>query len=155
MDRAVTLQPTTLEDCLELSETIRPQDALEVLKAGATDPLEAIIKGYHVSDQCITARDSQGVIAIYGTCPSPFEGVGVVWLLASHLIDNYWVKLARMSRPVVADLMSNYRTLTNATDQDNVKVIRWLRWCGFSFIDEPVLIDNSFPFKVFYKHKDN
>lgn len=64
---------------------------------------------------------------------------GVPWMVGSTELDRHAVALVRRSRPAVATMRDVYHSLANLVDARNIAAIRWLRWCGFTVFEEPII----------------
>lgn len=134
--------PTTIYHISELLHDLRAADRAEVAAArGRVTAMQLWddVKGAH---RVITAMDScNRVVAVFGVSRHPAEAdVGVVWLLGTDLLDRYIVSLCKEARRFIVDWHKTFCILTNFTDERNTRVLRWLRWLGFIFAPEPILV---------------
>ena len=61
--------------------------------------------------------------------------VGAVWMLCSPKILKYRRRFAKESRQWIEAMHQRYDLLWNVVDERNAVHIRWLTWCGFTFIN--------------------
>ncbi len=129
---------STIEDIAYLAPRLRVEDVEEVLAAGGKDIHECLMDGLSSPDGCISGVDENDKpVVMFGTAPAPgADGVGIIWLLASEDIHHHRVDFLRQSRPFVEAFNRKYQLLMNFTDCRNTLHHRWLRWCGFSFINK-------------------
>lgn len=60
--------------------------------------------------------------------------IGSVWLLGAQELNNYSLYFLRHCRSWVNKLQEDYIVLWNYVDARNKVHIRWLKWCGFTFL---------------------
>jgi hypothetical protein len=130
------LRPATIEDAYALSKNLRAEDQAEVQAMTGEAPLDALLHGVKMSDLPVSIVDEDGsILGMYGavtTLDSP--RTGTVWMLASPEILKYRRQFARESRQWIEALQNHYDILFNLVDERNTVHIRWLQWCGFTFI---------------------
>ncbi|MBN9347587.1 MAG: hypothetical protein J0I48_15555 [Devosia sp.] len=145
----LTVRPTVLRDIARLEYCLRAEDVAEV-EAGGLDPYDALFQGY-CGDVCLTAVDEeQWPVVMFGVSPHPAgPEVGCVWALGSDAIKKHRVDFLRQSPRWVREFHKSYPLLTNHTDCRNTEHHRWLRWCGFSFVQREVI--NGLPFYEFVR----
>ncbi|WP_313196207.1 hypothetical protein [Shinella zoogloeoides] len=133
----LTARPSTPEDVAYLAPRLRHADVAEVLAAGGASIEESLMDGLASPDGCFTAIDENGnPVLMFGTAPHPaLSEVGCIWLLASDEIAKHRTDFLRNTRPFVERFHQKYPLLMNYTDCRNTVHHRWLRWCGFSFIN--------------------
>lgn len=119
-----------------LAPKMRLEDVAEVKAASGLSPLEALLTGLDVSNECYTAWADDAPIAMFGVCPSENASCGRIWLLGSDVIKAHRIDFLRKSRDWVDWFQSRYPVLHNTIDARNTVHIRWLQWLGFSFIQE-------------------
>jgi hypothetical protein len=96
------------------------------------------MEGFTSPDGSYTVTTEAGLpIIMFGTCPHPAdEMVGAVWLLATDEIVNYRLEFLKRCKPYVELMQDKYPILMNFTDCRNDVHHKWLRWCGFFFINK-------------------
>ena len=140
-----------------LGENLREADKQEI-RAVIGDTLtyaQALEVCAVTSDPCYVVRSlvSEEPLAMYGVCPQ-MEG-GEVWFLGSdELFETNKMAFLRNSKIWVEKLFDGYDLLYNVVDARNVLHIRWLKWLGFTFIEDiPEYGVEKRRFKQFYKRK--
>lgn len=133
----LTARPSTPEDVAYLAPRLRKEDVEEVLAAGGVSVEGSLMEGVLSPDGCFTAIDEESrPVLMFGTVPHPIDQlVGCIWLLASEDISKHRLDFLRKTRPFVDHFHERYPILMNFTDCRNTVHHRWLRWCGFSFIN--------------------
>lgn len=133
----LTARASTPEDVAYLAPRLRKEDVEEVLAAGGASVEESLMEGLRSPDGCSTAIDDDGnPVLMFGTTPLPIgPTVGGIWLLASEDIHRHRMDFLRQSRPFIERFHEKYPLLMNYADCRNTVHHRWLRWCGFKFIN--------------------
>jgi hypothetical protein len=131
------VRPATLDDVLWLSSRLRQEDTDEIHASTGNSPLNSMLYGIVHSDPCNTLIGEAGeVVGIYGAVPLPGSpDVGVVWMHCTPDLEKYPFQFLRRCRARVLELHQKYRMLMNYVDARNTVHIRWLRWCGFKFLN--------------------
>ena len=127
---------TTLADIKFLAPNLRYEDKREILASTGLLPYEALLKGYLENVIVFTIVNRKNIpVGIFGVndCGS---GVGAIWLLASEDLTTAQISFLRQCRDVVKVLNTKYKILWNFVDCRNSLHIKWLKWCGFKFINK-------------------
>jgi hypothetical protein len=127
------------QDVLNLAPRLRAADRQELIALGE-QPERGLMKAYAHSSQAFTIffkNDYSHLrpLAMFGVAPHPLgAGVMAPWLLGSD--DQFLVRreFARRCRVWIARLEEGSTALCNIAHQSNALHIRWLGWCGFTFV---------------------
>ena len=131
------LTPTTVEDVEFIAPKLRQADYNECLAATGKEPLGVLLTSLELCDKAFTLRSpSGGRVGLCGTAPSPIEGAGVVWMVATDDIYQHQMTFLRNSKEALDYLAGDYIALHNCVDARNKLHIKWLKWMGFTFINE-------------------
>ena len=131
----VEVRTANLTDCLELGPNLREADKLEALAVSGLGPVEALIECLDSSEECMTIVQDGDPIAMMGVGPCHLgEDVGMIWLLASPKLFDISKAFIRHSRRFVESMSAPYIAMMNYVDCRNATHIRWLGWCGFTFV---------------------
>lgn len=118
-------------------DRLRAQDEVEVRLMSKKAPMEAIEASVGLSDEAYIGYIDGKPEAVFGLA-SMHPGVGSPWFVGTDAVvanAREWLGVAI----VWLDRMNTiYPTLTNIVHRKNTKAVRWLRWMGFQFINEPV-----------------
>lgn len=119
-----------------LAPRLRAADLQEIKANVGADPLVVLERGVAESDPCYALVDGGGrPLALFGAVPDPdCAEVGRVWLLGSDELARQRFFVLRNSREWIERLHQRYRVLWNFVDARNEVHIRWLKWCGFTFV---------------------
>jgi len=130
----------------------RPADVIELWDFACVTPAQAM---YHGLNQARLARtgfiDGEAVCMMGVNTVSAVSGIGRPWLIGTNLIDKYAKTFLRRCRPVVEEMMSDYKRLENYIDVRNVKAIAWLEWLSFEMADPQPMGIYRKPFIKFHK----
>lgn len=146
------VRKSTQEDVEFLASRLREIDAAEVEALSGRDPAAVLSQGLEDSDPCMTIMSPSGEpVAMFGVVPmSP--GLGSIWLLGTDKLEHKDVvrTFLRYCRRWVEGLGKRYPVMFNYVHFSNKKTIRWLRWLGFEFQEDPrILGAKAEPFYMF------
>ena len=132
----ITCRLAKEEDAKELAPRLRSADLQEIKAVTGEEPLKALERSLAWSDPGHAITDEvDKVVALFGVIPdSEEENMGCVWLLGSDDLVKHSVSFLRQSRKWVEKLHQRYDCLWNYIDARNEIHIRWLKWCGFTFL---------------------
>jgi|9_EtaG_2_1085328.scaffolds.fasta_scaffold00183_22 hypothetical protein len=144
-----------LDDAKYLQDNLRPQDVRECMIHGVT-PNRALHMPL-ADDNCITytALVDDIPICMFGTMQN-YENkkLGSVWLLGTKGIEKNYFSFLKASIELVELLQQNFEVLENVVPIDHSKTILWLKWLGFIFHKDPVIV-NSFACLRFVRCQDD
>ncbi len=124
-------------DARSLVSRLRVADLQEIRAVTPEEPCSVLRQSIAWSNPCYTIVEADAEsLAIFGVVPdASTEGVGRVWLLGSDdLFLSHSYIFLRRSRKWIEKLHEHYPTLWNYVDVRNEVHIRWLKWCGFTFL---------------------
>ena len=127
---------STLEDIKYLAPRLRKSDKEEILASVGLTPYEAMMIGYleNVIVFTIVNKNNEPV-AIFGI-NDVGQNVGAIWLLATDKLKDIQYSFLRENKKVIDFLNTKYKILWNFVDCRNSLHIKWLKWCGFKFINK-------------------
>lgn len=129
------IKVATEEDAILLSTNLRKEDEEEIKAYANIQPKEALILGVRQSKIPLAVYDKKGKIVFLCGVRNINNRLGQVWLLASPELETISISFLRNCRQV-ADLYTKDHTLLfNYVDERNELHIKWLKWCGFTFIN--------------------
>lgn len=121
---------STLDDMHYLAPRLRYEDKQEILSLVGLTPLNALLMSYKMSETCFTIfNPKQEPVAVFGVTSK-----GAIWLLASNDIITVQIPFLKECRNVVEFYNQKHPLLWNVVDCRNKLHIKWLEWCGFTFI---------------------
>lgn len=150
--------PATADHARALAANARPEDVREFKAVSGSDPLPVMLRGIDSSVEPLVALHDGEPVCMFGAAPwSILGGIGAAWMVGSQALDRRRVQadLLRLSPLVVDYLQDQFPALLyNFVDQRNTSAIRWLRWLGFQFGEEPVIYGvERRPFLFFYRKR--
>tara|TARA_B110000977_G_scaffold25830_1_gene31957 strand:+ start:25912 stop:26391 length:480 start_codon:yes stop_codon:yes gene_type:complete len=142
---------STMADVQYLAPRLRHADKQEILANSGSFPIHALTKGYYLSDIIFTIVNPKNEpVGIFGVTDIG-SGVGSIWLLATDNLSDIKLSFLRECKKVINFLNTKYKILWNFVDCRNSLHIKWLKWCGFQFINkQPYGVSNK-PFYEFIK----
>ena len=115
-----------------IASRVRQEDEAELWDFACVTPAQAMYYGLNQARIVKTGFiDGEAVCMLGCNTVSAVSGVGRPWMVGTELLDKYAMAFLRRCRPVVAEMLSDYKRLENYIDARNVKAIAWLRWLGF------------------------
>jgi hypothetical protein len=140
----------TLADALSLAPKLRQEDIAEIRAVCGLPPREALIFCFFASPECYAIVAEEGVIGMFGVTREAHD-TGAIWMVASDDLPRHGLEFLRKCRKWVDELNDRYPLLYNYADQRNTVHLKWLRWCGFQFINlEPYGVEQR-PFYLFVR----
>ena len=127
---------STLEDIKYLAPRLRQEDKQEILAGSGLIPYYAFLNGFQNSVIVFTIFNPKNKpVGIFGV-DDLGNGVGGIWLLATKDLATIKIAFLKQCREVVKVLNQKYKILWNYVDCRNQLPIKWLKWCGFKFINK-------------------
>jgi len=127
---------TTLKDIKYLAPRLRYEDKREILSAVGLTPYQALLTGYIENVIVFTIVNTKNEpVGIFGISDAG-NNVGAIWLLATDKLKDIQYSFLRENKKVIDFLNTKYKILWNFVDCRNSLHIKWLKWCGFKFINK-------------------
>ena len=127
---------STLEDIKYLAPRLRKEDKQEILAGTGLIPYEALLNGYKNGVIVFTIVNFKNKpVGIFGI-NDVGNNVGAIWLLATDKLKDIQYSFLRENKKVIDFLNTKYKILWNFVDCRNSLHIKWLKWCGFKFINK-------------------
>ena len=146
------LLPARIEHAYQLAPVMKQADREEVKAASGLEPLEVLLKSLELSEKAYAIMAGDEVIVLGGLVPLT-EQIGIPWGLTSDKIALYPKQFCKIIKELIKGFHKRYPLLTNFCDARNTTTIRWLKWCGFRFIDAiPSYGVEKIPFVQFIKN---
>ena len=143
----------TPSHAFELAFDLRQEDKYEVALAGHT-PLDALISPFRFSRKGVntyTVLDSGIPVAMFGVVSTPYNVKhGSVWFLSSNKLDKNIRYFTKRTKKWVDYFLADYEYVYNFITLEQKKNIRWLKWQGFSFKNEKIIVKDV---EVLYFYK--
>ena len=141
------IRKTIPKDIDYLAPRLRYEDKREILDSVGLNPYQALSECFNCSEISLTIVDTKNIpVGIFGVSED-----GAIWLLATPDIKRIRFSFLRESRKVVNLLNHKYKVLWNFVDCRNELHLRWLKWCGFTFLRKLNYGVNQKPFYEFIK----
>lgn len=123
------------DDVVYMASRLRRADLDEIKAATGRGPLSALEEGYRHGPAWVGAHGGKPFM-IWGVVPLNlgYDCHAAPWMLATDGLLSHAREVAKRSREEVNKLFGWAHVLTNCVDARNTVHIRWLRWCGFSFL---------------------
>jgi hypothetical protein len=126
----------TLSDLHIVADNLRPADLAEIKASTPLDPVEALKFGHDYGECRAICTPDDLPVALYGVTPI-YEGeLASIWMVATNDFHKVQRQFLRQCRDGIQQIGGGYRLLFNLTDARNELHHRWLKWCGFTFINK-------------------
>lgn len=143
----------TPEDISWVVTRLRNEDREECRAMWGVDPASFFsVVGTNDDTYCIF--NGQGTpVALAGVAPvvsSP--GVAQIWMVATPELEKHSIEFLKYSKKFIEEVIAPFRLVYNYVDARNEVHLKWLRWCGFTFINKlPRWGAEARPFYTFIK----
>lgn len=79
--------------------------------------------------------NSEGInVALAGVTPLDNQ-TGMIWMVATDDLERHSMEFLKYSRAFIKEVGGHYQILFNWVHAKNEVHLKWLRWCGFTFIN--------------------
>jgi len=72
-------------------------------------------------------------VGLAGVTPRS-DGSAMIWMVATPELENHSMEFLRYSRTFIKSVSEPFDLLFNWVDARNTVHLKWLQWCGFTFI---------------------
>jgi hypothetical protein len=133
-----------------IAASVREDDRRE-FAALWTTPERAMRSGLANSPAVWTGLVDDIPLAMFGVAPAGFltPETGRPWMIGTGRLDEHALLFLRRCRPQVARMLEHFPELINYVATFNYGAIAWLKWLGFQFAPQPVLLGKGVPFYRF------
>jgi hypothetical protein len=127
--RSPELTPETL---IWISHQLRPEDRLEIERAGYATPLVCLKLSIKASEKWWMATMNGCVMAVWGVvfCDA-LSSIGYPWLFTTKQVDRHKRLFLLASPHIVREMLETCGELRVSVDAEYDKAVRWLTWLGF------------------------
>ena len=134
-----------------LATNLREADFDEVFASTGESPHFAIQEGWEWSiRKWIMLNKHDRAVAVLGVRPqSMFSDIGIPWLLGTEGLNKIKRFFMEASKPIIVEMLKDYKALINYVDARYIKAVRWLNWCGFEIEDAEPFGAQQLPFHKF------
>lgn len=132
------VRESILNDAIKLAPNMKEGDVAEIKASNNLTPLQALIIPFTVEHAIIytVIGDGEEPIAMFGSCPTPDEETGLVWLLSAESLiqKTYKTRFLRECKHWIGEISKPYSYVYNYVDVRNWKSVRWLEHFGFKIL---------------------
>ena len=122
-------------DCIYLSENLRKEDIQEIQAVTGLPPLLSLLTGLKMSSVPLVICNADcKPVAMLGVVPNGL--IGFIWMVGTDDLKKLVYHFLRNSKDVCDVLKGKHQILHNYVDKRNKLHINWLKWMGFSIINE-------------------
>lgn len=120
-------------DAILLGPHLKESDQRELRAAQNRDPQLILREAIKESDQAFTLLKGDTVIGLFGV-RGVSSNLGIPWFLSSSEINRIPKGITRLAIYFLDRFNDHYQILSNFCDARNHQTIKWLEFCGCSFI---------------------
>ena len=139
------------DDCLVLGKKLRKEDLAEIKALANLEGVSSLILGLINSHIAISIFTEDDVICAMFGVQGEIGKDAAVWMLASDEIQKVSIPFLKQNRKVIDYLNKLHPVLHNVVDARNKLHLRWLKWCGFTFINKQNIGYENKPFYSFIR----
>lgn len=133
------------DDYITVLSNLRKSDVEEIMANRGENWQETLLEQMKDVDLRVAYTDDDTPIASYGVLE---EGsIGVIWMLSTEDIIKEQKSFLEQAKEYIQEQEKKYKLLCNYVFRKNLKAIKWLKWLGFSFLEDPERPD----FLFFYR----
>ena len=141
----------TRDDCLTLGKKLRKDDQEEIKALANLKGTQALILGLTYSHLCYSIFTKDDVICGMFGVQGEIGKDATIWMLASDEIEEITIPFLRQNKAVINFINQLHPILHNVVDARNELHIKWLKWCGFNFINKQNIGYENKPFYTFIR----
>ena len=133
------VRPATIKDALQLAPKVRIADREEIRASDNKSPLEALVVPFSIDkskNYTVVGTLNEGVIGMFGACPTKDPAYGVAWLISSEDLFKHTKQFMKECPYWISQMGNGYEYLYNWVDRRNWKSMKWLQFLGFEPKDE-------------------
>lgn len=135
MTKQIIRKPTQA-DVEYLIENVRPEDIEEVEAFDGSTVAETLHDTPDLLENSEVWEVDGKIVCMFGVTPvKEFQGVGVIWMLATAEFDKHAMVFAVNCKKVVKKMIKGYEFVFNYVHTKNTKSVEWLKWLGFVMHD--------------------
>ena len=122
-------------DCIYLSENLRKEDIQEIQAVTGLPPLLSLLTGLKMSSVPLVFCNADcKPVAMLGVVPNGL--IGFIWMVGTDDLKKISLSFLRNSKDVCDVLKGKHQILHNYVDKRNKLHVNWLKWMGFTIINE-------------------
>jgi hypothetical protein len=143
-------------DVKHLKESIRDSDIIELELATGMNYIDAIDETMRktIDEYSFSARVDGELACLAGAVQHPDdEKLGVCWCVGTEVLSKNIVRYAKDTIAACDVMLERWDYITNMVHSRQVRTIKWLELCGFSFFNELIISNERFCQFVKYSNK--
>ena len=133
----VYVRKTQQKDLDHLGPNLRDADVTELYAQTGLKPYMALHLALLLCKRMKTMVAPDGTpIGVYGVTDTDKIGLGNIWMMATPDLLKHQRQFLRECREGISEISQGYKCVYNYTHAQNTLHHEWLKWCGFTFINE-------------------
>jgi hypothetical protein len=127
----------SVADVADVVSRLRIEDIEECRAMWGVSPASFFAThGYDKDNTYVIFNSSGRNVALAGVAPTKVQGSAQIWMIATDDLLKHQIEFLRYSKPFIDEISAPYSIIYNWVDARNEVHIKWLKWCGFIFIDK-------------------
>ncbi len=130
------VRKATLEDLPYLVENLREADKKEIYASSGKTPQESLSEAFGIPNIGIWVgvyKDSPEII--FGVSKHEIYDIGFPWMVCTDRLKDSPREFVSKCKKWVQGFSLQFPLLVNFVHAENELHIRWLKWCGFDFVE--------------------
>jgi len=121
-------------DVLDVGSRMRQADIDEGWAMLGVEPLDWLT---HFDPQrtWVIYNSHNDNVALAGTNPID-DDTAMIWMVATDDLEKHSIEFLKHSRPFIEEITAPYALTFNWVHAANEVHLKWLKWCGFTFIQK-------------------
>ena len=110
------VRPSIIKDALQLAPKVRIADREEIRASDGKSPLEALVIPFSIDkskNYTIVGTLNEGVIGMFGACPTKDPAYGVAWLISSEDLFKHTKQFMKECPYWISQMGNGYEYLYN------------------------------------------
>lgn len=123
----------TLQDVEDVASRLRKEDVAEGKAMLGVDP-QAWLSFCDLTRTWVIFNKEGLNVALAGVDPLPEDNIALIWMVATDDLLDHQIEFLKYSRPFIEEITAPYDLVFNWVHAENDVHLKWLKWCGFTFI---------------------
>ena len=121
------------EEVQDVCNNLRKEDFIEGMALRGIDIRPWIVANYSPGTTYVIQNKGGDNVALAGV-DDVGKNQGLVWMVATPLLLNHQMEFLRYSKTWIDEACRPYEAVGNLVHAKNEVHLKWLRWCGFTFL---------------------
>jgi len=120
-------------DVVDVSSRLRAEDWREAFILTGEDPRYYLPANFNRGTTYVIFNSQGENVALAGV-DDVGSGHGLIWMVATPSLLNHQIEFLKHSKAWIEEVTRPYSLVGNLVHAENKVHLRWLQWCGFTFL---------------------